>query len=111
MMGATPERAAAELDAAGADLIGANCGAGIEAMVRVAEQLHSGTSKPIWIKPNAGLPELLDRRTVFRQTPERMAKYLPSLVVAGTRVVGGCCGTTPSHIRALVGKAALIRRA
>ncbi len=110
MMGVTPERAAAELEIAGADLIGANCGAGMEFMVRVAEELKASTSKPLWIKPNAGLPELVGGQTVYKETPEQMARYLPSLVEFGTKVVGGCCGTTPSHVRAMAETAARLRQ-
>jgi 5-methyltetrahydrofolate--homocysteine methyltransferase len=55
----------------------------------------------LWIKPNAGLPELVDGKTVFRETPEMMAKHVPALVEAGARIIGGCCGTTPEHIRLL----------
>jgi len=101
MMGVTPEAAAAELEAAGADIVGSNCGAGIEQMVDVARAMRSATSRPLWMKPNAGLPELVDGETVFRQTPEEMAAHLPALIEAGANIVGGCCGTTPDHIRAL----------
>lgn len=102
MMGLTPEAAAVELTAAGADIIGANCGAGIEEMIEAVKLLRAATDKPIWAKPNAGLPELVAGRTVYRQTPEQMAGQLPALVEAGARIVGGCCGSGPDHIRALV---------
>ena len=99
MMGAKPEQAAAELQAAGADVIGANCGAGIENMIEIVAAIRQATSRPIWAKPNAGLPELVDGETVFREGPEEMAAKLPRLVEAGATHVGGCCGTTPDHIR------------
>lgn len=101
MMGVTPERAASELEAAGAEIVGSNCGAGIEQMVEVARAMRDATSRPLWMKPNAGLPELVDGETVFRQTPEEMAAHLPALIEAGANIVGGCCGTTPDHIQAL----------
>lgn len=101
MMGVAPERAARDLDAAGADLVGSNCGAGIGAMVEVARLMKAATARPLWIKPNAGAPRLVDGRTVFRETPEEMASRVPDLLAAGARVIGGCCGTTPDHIRAI----------
>ena len=99
MMGVKPGQAATELDAAGADIIGANCGAGIENMIEVVRLLRSGTDRPIWTKANAGLPELIDGKTVFRETPGEMAARVPQLVEAGGTIIGGCCGTTPEHIR------------
>jgi len=101
MMGVRPDQAARELDAAGADLIGSNCGAGVANLVPVTRLLRSATAKPLWIKANAGLPELVDGRTVYRETPEAMAAQAPALLDAGANVVGGCCGTGPDHIRAL----------
>ena len=101
MMGVTPEQAAEALDAAGADIIGANCGLGPEDMVEIARLLRSVTSRPLWCKANAGLPQLIDGKTVFLQTPEDMARHLSALVGAGANIVGGCCGSTPDHIRRL----------
>ena len=102
MMGIRPEKAATELERAGADIVGANCGAGIDIMIELMGQMHSATSLPIWCKPNAGLPELVDGKTVYRETPEMMASKLKALAEAGAGIVGGCCGTTPAHIRAFV---------
>jgi methionine synthase I (cobalamin-dependent) len=99
--GVTPEQAAAELTAAGADVIGANCGVGIAAYVPICRRLRAATNRPIWIKPNAGLPELVDGRVVYRTSPEEFAGHAPALVGAGASFVGGCCGTTPAYIRAL----------
>ncbi len=99
MMGATPEQVAYELDAAGVDLIGANCGAGIEQVIGAVAALREHTRTPLWAKPNAGTPELVDGRTVFQATPEIMVQHLPMLAEAGAVVIGGCCGTTPEHIR------------
>ena len=108
MMGVAPERAARELAAAGADLVGSNCGSGIGPMVEVARLMRAATDRPLWFKPNAGAPHLVDGKTVFRETPEEMAGRAADLIAAGARVIGGCCGTTPAHIRAL---AAACRRA
>ena len=101
MMGTTPEQAAQELTAAGADVIGANCGQGIAGFVEICRRLRAATNGPVWIKPNAGLPELVDGRTVYRQTPEQFAEYVPQLVEAGAGFIGGCCGTTPEFIKAV----------
>jgi 5-methyltetrahydrofolate--homocysteine methyltransferase len=101
IMGVKPEQAAEELAAAGAQVIGANCGSGPESMVEVIAQMAQVSSLPLWAKPNAGLPELIQGKTVFRKTPEEMAADLPALLDAGARIVGGCCGTTPAHIRAM----------
>ena len=101
MMGVTPTQAATELDAAGATMIGTNCGAGIVNAIEIVALLREGTAKPIWAKPNAGLPELVNGETVFRQTPEETVAYFPLLVEAGAHIVGGCCGTTPTHIAKL----------
>ena len=101
MMGVRPEQAAAELERAGANILGANCGEGIDIMIELMGLMRSATTLPLWCKPNAGLPELVHGKTVYRETPEMMASKLKDLVRAGAKIVGGCCGTTPSHIRAL----------
>jgi methionine synthase I (cobalamin-dependent) len=101
MMGVTPEQAAIELTRAGAQVIGANCGIGIEAYIPVCAALASATDRPIWIKPNAGLPELVDGKVVYRMTPEAFASHAPALIAAGARFIGGCCGTTPEFLVAL----------
>lgn len=101
MMGTTPEQAATELTAAGADVIGANCGQGAEGYVAICKRLRSATSLPIWMKPNAGLPEMLDGHLQYRETPQSFATHVHALVQAGASFVGGCCGTTPEFIREL----------
>ncbi|HOX04860.1 MAG TPA: homocysteine S-methyltransferase family protein [Planctomycetota bacterium] len=111
MMGVRPEQAAAELTAAGADMVGANCGAGIEQMIEVTRALRAATKLPLWIKPNAGKPELVGGRTVYRETPAEFAARAAELVAAGAAVVGGCCGTTPEHIRLMVEAVARLRAA
>ncbi len=102
MMGATPEQAVERLTAAGADVIGSNCGQGIAGMIEVCRRLHAATDRPIWIKPNAGLPENVDGQTVYRQAPAEFAAFVPQLVEAGATFIGGCCGTSPEFIRAVV---------
>jgi 5-methyltetrahydrofolate--homocysteine methyltransferase len=102
LMGVRPDHAALELERAGADIVGANCGAGIDLMIEVARLMRPATSLPIWCKPNAGLPELVDGKTVYRESPEKMASRFRDLVEAGANMIGGCCGSTPAHIRALV---------
>lgn len=104
MMGTTPEQAAGQLAAAGADVVGANCGQGIAGMVDICGRLRGVTDAPIWIKANAGLPEIVDGKTVYRQTPAEFAAYVPQLLEAGAAFIGGCCGTTPDFIQAVVEK-------
>lgn len=101
MTGVTPEQAAAGLVAAGADVIGSNCGQGIAGFVSLCRRLRAATDKPIWIKANAGLPEVVSGRTVYRTTPEEFARHVPALVEAGASFLGGCCGTSPEFIRAI----------
>lgn len=99
MMGADAANCAAALTARGADLIGCNCGSGIADVLPAVVALRSNTDRPIWVKPNAGLPELEEGRLVYRRTPEEFAAIVPQLVEAGAGIIGGCCGTGPEHIR------------
>jgi methionine synthase I (cobalamin-dependent) len=101
LMGTTPEQAAQKLTAAGVDCVGSNCGQGIEGFVKIAARLKSATDRPIWIKANAGLPEIVGDRTVYPQTPRAFAAAVPALIQAGASFIGGCCGTTPEFIRAI----------
>jgi len=101
LMGTTPEQAAAVLAEAGADCLGSNCGQGIEGFVKIARRLRAASDRPIWIKANAGLPQMVDGRAVYAQTPEKFAALVPALVEAGASFVGGCCGTTPEFVRAV----------
>jgi 5-methyltetrahydrofolate--homocysteine methyltransferase len=101
MMGTTPEQAAEVLLAAGADLIGANCGQGIAGFVPICRRLRAASGRPVWIKANAGLPELRDGKTIYAQTAEEFASFVPQLFDAGAGFLGGCCGTTPAFIRAI----------
>jgi methionine synthase I (cobalamin-dependent) len=102
MMGTTPEQAAEQLSAAGADVIGANCGQGIAGYVAICRRLRSATDRPIWIKANAGIPEMVNDQPTYTTTPDEFAGYVPALVDAGADFLGGCCGTGPDFIRAVV---------
>ncbi|MBN2351151.1 MAG: homocysteine S-methyltransferase family protein [Spirochaetales bacterium] len=102
MMGLTPAEAATSAAASGAHIIGANCGNGFERMIGVVEEMRAAVPDlPILVHANAGLPRVENGATVFPETPAMMAALVPVLVKAGANVVGGCCGTTPAHIRAI----------
>jgi methionine synthase I (cobalamin-dependent) len=106
MMGVTPEAAARAMANEGADAVGANCGAGPESFPGICRRLKESSGLPVWIKPNAGLPTLVDGRAVYTMEPASFSSYLPALVEAGASFVGGCCGTSPEFIRALAEAAA-----
>ena len=99
MLGSTIREAVEALDGAGADVIGSNCGNGIAEMAAIARQMRPLTRKPLMIKSNAGMPELVNGTAVYNETPDTMANWLGELKSAGVSIVGGCCGTTPEHIR------------
>lgn len=100
MMGISPEQAAEQLTAAGADIVGSNCGIGMEDMIGIVKELRQGTDKYIMAQPNAGLPIVQKGKTVYPASPQEMADQIGRLIDAGVSIVGGCCGTTPDHIRA-----------
>lgn len=102
MMGVTPAQFAEQVLAAGAQIIGANCGTGPDHMVEIITALRSVTQVPLIAMPNAGMPELVNGETVFPESPEEMASKVGRLVAAGASIIGGCCGTTPAHIAAMV---------
>ncbi len=102
MMGVSPRQAAEALSGAGADMVGCNCGAGVDNYVKVTALLHEATDLPIWAKPNAGVPELDGGQVVYKERPEDYAARVPALIDAGANVIGGCCGTGPEHIRRIV---------
>ena len=87
--------------AAGAAVVGANCGTGIANYIVMAKELCDMKAAPVWIKANAGLPELVGGDTVYKQTPEEYAGFVPELLDAGVNVIGGCCGTTPDFVKAM----------
>lgn len=99
--GTDPQSAAVILSAMGADIIGANCSLGPQQLVPIVRELAENCTCPISIQPNAGMPHLVDGKTVFPMTPEDFGKWVPELVKAGATFIGGCCGTTPAHIKAI----------
>ena len=102
MMGVSPEQFAEEILVAGADIIGTNCGNGIERMIEVVTTLRTAASDaPILVHANAGLPKNVNGVDVFPESPDEMAAQVPALVEAGASIIGGCCGTTPAHIAAI----------
>ncbi|MBD3317554.1 MAG: methionine synthase [Chitinivibrionales bacterium] len=102
MMGVSPTDMAEAVLNAGADIIGSNCGNGIERMIDIVKELRgTAPSAPILVHANAGAPRVVDGATVFPETPEDMAAQVPALTTAGAKILGGCCGTTPQHIVAM----------
>jgi len=99
MMGNPPETCVTRAETAGASLIGANCGSGIEDYVPLAPVLRGLTKLPLWIKANAGMPQIVGGRVTYPLTAEQYASFVPALVESGVDVIGGCCGTDPVFIR------------
>lgn len=97
--GTTPEAFTARLDEIGADVIGLNCGMGPNHILTALEKMRAVTSRPLSAQPNAGLPRDVQGRQFYMGSPEYMAKFAKRFVQAGARFVGGCCGTTPTHIK------------
>ncbi len=101
MMGVTPEDAAKKLEQSGAQVIGANCGNGIERMIEIASKMRNSTDQPMMINCNAGIPSLVSGEILYPETPEYMAEQFMKLKDVGVNIIGGCCGTSPEHIKAL----------
>jgi 5-methyltetrahydrofolate--homocysteine methyltransferase len=101
VMGVTIEQAAKGLEAAGADIIGSNCGNGIEKMVSIAQEFKRYTKLPVMIQANAGIPTLKGDEVIYPETPDFMAEKAEQLISLGVSIIGGCCGTTPAHTSAL----------
>jgi 5-methyltetrahydrofolate--homocysteine methyltransferase len=102
MMGVTPADAAKACVEAGAHIIGANCGNGIDRMIEIVKEIRKvAPNTPILVHANAGLPQNINGVDVFPDTPEKMGQMVKDLVKAGANIVGGCCGTTPAHISAM----------
>ena len=99
--GSSPAHAAAQLTEWGADAIGVNCSAGPTTVLTAIEAMRAATSLPLAAMPNAGMPRAVDGRNVYLCSPEYMAEFARKAIVAGVQFVGGCCGTTPNHIRAM----------
>ena len=99
MIGNSPVEMAGKAINAGASVVGTNCGNGLENMIPIVGEIHSSFPDiPVLVNANAGIPQLKEGRTVFPESPEEMAGYIPDLLLAGASIVGGCCGTTPDHI-------------
>ena len=101
LTGGSVEAVAAMLEGIGADAIGFNCGLGPDMMLPYLERLAAVSRLPLVVKPNAGMPKVVDGKTVFTVGPEEFAGHVSRLVAAGAVVIGGCCGTTPDHIAAI----------
>jgi homocysteine S-methyltransferase len=101
--GTDPETFGPELEAMGADVIGVNCSVGPHGVLEAIEKLARVTTRPLSAQPNAGLPREVGDRKIYMASPEYMASYARRMVETGARFVGGCCGTIPEHIKAIVG--------
>ena len=102
MMGVSPEQAVEALTAWGADAVGGNCGNGPDELITVIERMHAVAPDAILVaKSNAGMPELVDMRAVYRADPATMAGQALAMRQAGATIVGGCCGSTPAHLAAI----------
>lgn len=102
LYGTDPITATVVLQSLGADVVGLNCSTGPKDMIDLVKQMSEYAKVPILVKPNAGMPELEDGTTVYKTTPQEFAAAAAELVEAGAAILGGCCGTTPEHIAALV---------
>jgi len=101
VLGSPVEEAVDTLDAAGADVIGLNCAIGPKEMLDALETIVTRTGRPVSLMPNAGAPRIVEGRTLYLGSPEYFAEYAKRFIQTGARVVGGCCGTTPEHIKAM----------
>lgn len=99
--GSSPEVAAAKLQSWNADVIGCNCSVGPVTMLEAVEKIVKVTDRPVSFMPNAGMPRSVEGRNIYLSSPEYMASYTRKAITAGARLVGGCCGTTPEHIRSM----------
>lgn len=101
MWGVDVETAVLRLTDAGVDIVGSNCGRGFDEMIEVVSAMRKLTSLPILAQANAGLPELIDGKNVYKETPEIIAPKVERLLSSGVNIIGGCCGTNPEHIKAI----------
>jgi 5-methyltetrahydrofolate--homocysteine methyltransferase len=111
MMGNTPEACVKRAEEAGASVIGANCGSGIEDYVPLAPLLRGMTALPLWVKANAGIPQIVAGKVAYPLTALQYASFVPALLSAGVDVIGGCCGTDPGFIREIASAVAVRRQA
>ncbi len=101
IMGVTVNSACKDLESAGANVIGSNCGNGLDTMILLAKEFSENTTMPIIIQSNAGLPKNVNGEIIYDETPEFFAERVGQLVSCGVSIIGGCCGTTPEHIIAI----------
>ena len=100
MMGVTPKQAAVELVKSGADIVGTNCGNGIDNMIEIASMMRDATDSPLLVHSNAGIPSLKNGEILYPEPPHYMAERFMKLKEIGVNIIGGCCGTGPDHISA-----------
>lgn len=102
LMGISPKQMAEKLIICGADIIGANCGRGFADMIEIVKEIRNVSQKiPVFVQPNAGLPEIINGELVYKETPEFIRSIISELIKAGANIIGGCCGTTPEHIKVI----------
>lgn len=101
IMGNKISEVCAKLEEAGANVIGSNCGNGTDNMVTIAKEFIANSQLPIIIQSNAGIPTIIDDQVIYQETPEEFADFTKILLKLGVSIIGGCCGTTPDHIRAI----------
>ena len=101
VMGDTPKACVEAALEEGASIVGANCGTGIDNYVGLADELCALDLAPVWIKANAGLPELVGSEITYKQTADEYADFVPRLLNSGVSIVGGCCGTSPQFVEAM----------
>lgn len=111
VMGVSPAQMADKMINAGATVVGTNCGNGMEAMISIVNEFKDyDRNVPLLVQANAGIPKIENGLTVFPETPDEMAKFVPDLINAGATIIGGCCGTTPEHILAIMDQAKAINK-
>ena len=101
MMGVDPTAAVSALEELGADVVGANCGTGFHDMLSVVREMVAAAERPVIAQPNAGFPQFVDGRLVYASSPAYLADYARQFADLGVAIIGGCCGTSPDHIRAI----------
>jgi methionine synthase I (cobalamin-dependent)/5,10-methylenetetrahydrofolate reductase len=111
LSGTEPEVFGARIDEWGADVVGVNCSVGPHAMLEALERVAKATEKPLIAQPNAGTPRNVDGRNIYLCSPEYMGSYARRFIVTGAKAIGGCCGTSPDHIRHIVKSARMLRPA
>ncbi|ARE86417.1 homocysteine S-methyltransferase family protein [Clostridium formicaceticum] len=109
LTGSDPKTVVTVLEALGVDVIGANCGFGPDMMIKILKEMCDVSDRPLIVQPNAGLPKLVEGTSIYDLSPEKMANYVEDLVLSGANIVGGCCGTTPEHLKLMVEAASSIK--